>query len=121
VRETDGSAVVGYNVWNPVFAEDLSLDLAELEFGLFVLNTVWLEAALDVVKNTEIFTCLFDGNNILESKWETWVSSNSVIDFDIVIFVSADLEALLARESVLESVAEKHREWDALAELVGAG
>ncbi len=32
--ETDGSAVVGNNVWNLVFTKDLSLDLQEFECGL---------------------------------------------------------------------------------------
>ena len=35
MRETDGSAVVGDNVWNLVLSEDLSLDLAELKASLF--------------------------------------------------------------------------------------
>ena len=33
----------------------------------------------------------------------------------------SDSKALLARESVLESVAEKHRKWNAFTQLVGAG
>lgn len=120
MRETDGSAVVGNNIWNLVLSEDLSLDLAEFEAGLLCFDTVRLEASLDVVKNTEVLASLLDGNYVLEPKWETWVSPYSVVNFDIGIFVPADFEALLARESVLESVAQKNRKWDALAQLVGA-
>lgn len=118
--ETDCSAVVGNNVWNLVLSKDLSLDLAEFEAGLFCFDTVRLEASLDVVKNTEVLAGLFDGNDVLEPKWVTWVSPYSVVNFDIGVFVPADFEALLARESVLESVAQKNREWDAFTQLVGA-
>lgn len=121
MRETDGSAVVGDNVWNLVLAKNLSLDLAEFEAGLFRINAMRLEASLDVVKNAEVLVGLLDGNDVLEPKWETWVSPNSVVNLDIGIFVLADFEALLARESVLESVAEKHRKWNAFTQLVGAG
>lgn len=121
VRETDGSAVVGDNVWNLVLAKNLSLDLAEFEAGLFRVNAMRLEASLDVVKNAEVLVGLLDGNDVLEPKWVTWVSPNSVVNLDIGIFVPADFKALLARESVLESVAEKHRKWNAFTQLVGAG
>lgn len=118
--ETDCSAVVGNNVWNLVLSKDLSLDLAKFEVGLLCFDTVRLEASLDVVKNTEVLAGLFDGNDVLEPKWVTWVSPYSVVNFDIGVFVPADFEALLARESVLESVAQKNREWDAFTQLVGA-
>lgn len=101
VRETDGSAVVGDNVWNLVLAKNLSLDLAEFEAGLFRVNAMRLEASLDVVKNAEVLVGLLDGNDVLEPKWVTWVSPNSVVNLDIGIFVPADSKALLARESVL--------------------
>ena len=120
VRETDGSAVVGDNVWNLVLAKNLSLDLAEFEAGLFRVNAMRLEASLDVVKNAEVLVGLLDGNDVLEPKWVTWVSPNSVVNLDIGIFVPADSEALLARESVLKSVAEQHRKWDAFTQFVGA-
>ena len=120
MRETDGSAVVGDNVWNLVLAKDLSLDLAEFEAGLFGIDTMRLEASLNVVKNAEVFACLLDGNDVLEPEWESWVSPNSVVNLDIGIFVPADSEALLARESVLKSVAEQHRKWDAFTQFVGA-
>lgn len=118
--ETDGSAVVGHNVWNLVLAKDLSLDLAELEGSLLSINTVGLEASLDVVENAEVFACLLDGNDVLEPEWESWISPNSVVNLDIGIFVPADSEALLARESVLKPVAEQYRKWDAFTQFVGA-
>lgn len=104
--ETDGSAVVSYNVWNLVLSKDLSLDLAEFEGSLLWVNAVGLEASFDVVKNTEEFASLLDWDDVLETKWESVISPNSVVNLDIGIFVPADSEALLARESVLKSVAK---------------
>ena len=118
--ETDGSAVVGHNVWNLVLAKDLSLDLAELESSLLRVDFVGLEATFNVVKNAEVFAGLFDGNDVLEPERESWVSPNSVVNLDIGILVSADSEALLARESVLKSVAEQARKWDAFTQFVGS-
>merc|ERR1711957_618470 len=68
VGETDGAAVVGNNVWHLVLAEDLAEDLAELELGLLLVNSVGLEATLDVVKHAEVLTSLGDGENILETE-----------------------------------------------------
>ena len=58
VREADGSAVVGNNVWDLVLAENLSLDSAKLELSLLLINLVGLETTLDVVKDAEVLTGL---------------------------------------------------------------
>jgi len=58
VREADGSAVVGNNVWDLVLAENLSLDSAKLELSLLLINLVRLETTLDVVKDAEVLTGL---------------------------------------------------------------
>ncbi len=79
-----------------------------------------LEASFDVVKNAEEFASLRNGNDVLEPEWESWVSPNSVVNLDIGILVPADSKALLARESVLKSVAEQHREGNAFTQFVGA-
>lgn len=78
------------------------------------------EAALGVVENTEVLAGLRDGDDVLEAEREAVISSGSVVNLDIGILVSADFEALLAGECVLESVAEQHREGNALTQLVGA-
>ena len=120
MRETDGSAVVGNNVRDLVGTKALSLDSAELETGFFGVDSDWLEAALDVVEHAEELTSLVDANNILETNGELGVTSDLVVDLDIVgTLVPNDLEDFLAAKSVLESVLEENRHWDALTELVG--
>jgi hypothetical protein len=48
VGESDSSAVVGNNEWDLVLTDGLSLNLKQLELSLFIVNTVGLEATLDI-------------------------------------------------------------------------
>jgi len=109
VREADGPAVVGDNVWDFVLTKFLVLDLAELEARLFGVDAVSLETSFNVVEDSEVFAGLGDGNDIHEAEGEPVISPDFVVNLDIGRLVLADLDALLAGESVLESVAEKYR------------
>ena len=119
VGEADGAAVVGDNVWHLGLAEDLSDDLAELELGLLLVNSVGLEATLDVVEHAEVLTSLGDGEDILEAEGVLVVTLDLTVDLKVGLAGLADLEGLLVGESVLQSVSEEHGEGDALTELVG--
>jgi len=120
VGETDGSSIVSDDVRDLVLADLLFGHLAKLVASLLGVDSVGHEATLDVVENTEVLASLGDGNDVLESEGEARISSDSVVNLDIGILVSADLEALLAGECVLKSVFEKDGERNALSELVGA-
>ena len=120
MRVTDGSTVVGDDVRNLVLSKFLLGDLAELEACLLGIDAVGLETTLDVVEDTEVLAGFVDGNNILESKRESVVSSNSVVNLDIATLVPADFEGLLAGEGILQSVAEENCERNALTELMGS-
>ena len=111
---------MGYNVWNLVFAHAFSLNFAELEARLFSIDANWLEAPLDIVQNAEVLAGFWDLDNISKAKWEAWVSSNFVVNFDISVSVAADFDRVLAGERVFESVLQKHGQGNALPELVGA-
>lgn len=106
--ETDGTAVVGDDVWDLVLTHALTLDLAKLETSFLGLNSVGLETSLDVVKHTEVLTGLVDGNDILETNGVLGVTSDFVVDSDVVgTLVTDDLDDLLAGKSVLQSVSEE--------------
>jgi len=120
VGVADGAAVVGHNVRNLVLAESLALNLAELEGSFLRFNAMGLETSFSVVEDAEVFAGLGDGDNVHEAKGETVISSDFVVNLDIGISVFADLEALLAGESVLKSVAEQDGERQTLSQLVGA-
>jgi len=80
-----------------------------------------LEAALDVVKDAVVLTGLPDGNDIHEAERVPVVTSFSVVNFDVGSLVLANLDALLAGESVLKTVLQQNGQRKALTELVGAG
>ena len=120
VGVADRPAIVGYNVWNLVFAHALSLDFAELESCFFGVDAHWLETTLDVVQDAEVLAGFWDLDNIHKAKWEAWVSSNFVVNFDISVSVAADFDRVLAGERVFESVLQKHGKGNALSEFVGS-
>ena len=109
-----------YNVWNLVFAHAFSLNFAELEARLFSIDAHWLEAPLDIVQNAEVLAGFWDCDNISKAKWEAWVSSNFVVNFDISVSVAADFDRVLAGERVFQSVLQKHGQGNALSEFVGS-
>lgn len=64
VRVADGTAVGGDDVRDTLAAKSDPLDLAELVVGLLLSDAVDGEAALDVVKKTEVFTDLLKGDDV---------------------------------------------------------
>jgi len=118
VGVADSSAVVGHNIRNFVLAKALSLHLAQLETCLLSINANWLESSLDVVHDAEVLAGFWDGYDVLEAKWEPWISSDFVVNFDIVILVSADFDRILAGECVFKSVLEEDSQRNALTQLV---
>ena len=60
VGETDGPSVMGYKIRNFVFANALSLDLAELETSVLAFDLDGLETTFDVVEDAEVLVGLFN-------------------------------------------------------------
>ena len=121
MRVTDGPAIVGHNIRNFVFGDNLLGHLAQLEACLFCVDAHGLEPTLDVVQNAEVFAGLLDGDDIHGAEGVPVVLANLVVNFDIARLVLADLNNLLAGEGIFKSVSEQHRHRDALSQLVGAG
>lgn len=67
VGVTDGAAVVGDNVGDTLGTELSAADLAELEGSLLGGDAVDGEAALDVVKETEVLARTLNGDDVWES------------------------------------------------------
>jgi len=120
VGEADSPAVVGNDIGDLVLADLLLDNLAELELSLFVVNSVRLEAALDVIEDTEVLAGLPDGDDVHEAEGVPVILSFSVVNFDVGTLVLHDLDAFLVGESKLETVLKENRHGDALTELVGA-
>ena len=118
VRESDGSSVVGDDVRNLSLADLLLGDLAELEFSLLGVNSVWLESSLDVIEDSEVLVGLLNGDNVHGSEWESWVSSDLAVNLDQTLLILDDLGAFHVGHGVLQSLLEEDVERDALSSLV---
>lgn len=64
VGVTDGAAVVGDNMGDTTVSDSDTADLQELVGSLFGGDAVDGEAALNIVKETEVLARLFDGDDI---------------------------------------------------------
>jgi hypothetical protein len=64
VGVSDGSAVVGDDVWDTLGTELVFSDLAQLECGLFWGDSVDGESALDVVEQSEVLSGSLNGDDI---------------------------------------------------------
>lgn len=113
----DSATVVGDNEGNTLSAQLHLLDLAQLVTGFFVGNAVDGETALNVVEDTEVFTGLFDGNNVHETSGEVGISADLVVNFDGALHDNAGDFALV--QSVLQTVTEQNDQRQAFTELVG--
>lgn len=118
VRESDGSTVVGDDVWNLRLADLLLGDLAEFEFSFLGVHSVWLEFSLDVIEDSEVLVGLLDADNIHGSEWESWVSSDLAVNLDHTFLILDDLGGFRVGHSVLQSLLEENVERDALSGLV---
>lgn len=92
VGVTDGSSVMGHNIRNFVLANALFLDLAEFESGFLGVDADRLETSLNVHQDAEVLVGLVDRDDVHEAKWEPWVSSDLVVNFDLTFSLSADLD-----------------------------
>ena len=120
VGEADGSSVVGNNIGDLVLSKGLSLDLAKLEVSFLAVDADWLETSLNVIEDAEVLVGLWNLNDILETEWESGVSSDLTVNLDKTLSLSADFYRFLAGESVFQSVLEEDGKWDALTQLVGS-
>jgi len=121
VRIADGPSIVGDNVWDLVLAENLSFDFADLDSSFTGIDAVSLEAALGVVKDAEVLAGLLNGQDVHQTARVTVISPNFVVNLNVRVFVSADLESLNSCEGVLQPQLEDHVQWNAMPHFVGAG
>jgi len=113
---SDGSAVVGDDVWNTTGTELNLLDLEELVGSLLSGDSVDEESSLDVVEDTEVLSGLLNGDNVLESEWVGIIGSDLSVNLDQSLL--GDGSDLTTGESEFQSVSEEDGEGETLAELV---
>ena len=76
VWESDGSSVMGDNVWDLVLSNSLLDNLAELETSFLGINSVWVELSFGVEEDSEVFVGLVDSDNVHDTEWESEVLSD---------------------------------------------
>jgi len=118
MRESDCSSIISDDVWYLSLANSFLGDFAKLESSFLSVNSMRLESTFDVIKNSEMFISLFNSDNVHLTEWESWVSSDLTVDFDISIFVSNDLHGLLSGKSVLKLLLKKNVKWDTFSSLM---
>ena len=69
--ESDGSAIVGGDVWDLGFTNLLGKDSAEFEGSLFGIDSVWLESTSGIHEHSEVLIALGNGDDIHGSEWES--------------------------------------------------
>lgn len=116
--ESDGSSVMGDNVWNLGFTNLLLDNLAEFESSFFSINSVWLESSLDVDEDSEMLVGLFNGDNVVLSERISWVSSDLSVDLDESGSISNNLLDFLSGESILKSLMKKNVKRKAFVKLM---
>ena len=114
---TNGTTVVSNNERNTLSSQLHLLDLAELVASFFIRNTVDSEATLNIVEDTEVFTSLFDRNNVHETGGEVGVSADLVVNFDGALHDNASDFAFV--QSILQTVTDQNDQRQAFTELVG--
>ncbi len=95
-------------------------NLAEFVGSLISVDLMGLVSTFDVVKESEMLSSLIRGDNIHETTWESFVSSDSVIDLDETFGVFHNLGNFGSVQSILKSVLKEKSNRNALSELVGS-
>lgn len=121
--ESDGSGIVGGDVWDLGFTDLLGNNSAEFETSLFGINSVWLESTSDIVEHSEVFVAFSNGDDIHASEWESWISSNLTVNDDVSGTLSLgagfdNLSGFISVKSILQSLLEKNAKWNAFSGLV---
>mmetsp|Transcript_68359 Transcript_68359/g.79592 ORF Transcript_68359/g.79592 Transcript_68359/m.79592 type:complete len:219 (-) Transcript_68359:210-866(-) len=100
VSESDGSSVVSNDVWDFVWSDFLSDDLAEFVFSFIRLDGSHDESSLNVEEHSEVFTGLVDGDDVHKTSWVSGVSSDFAVNLDTTFVVVNDNLGLSVRQGV---------------------
>jgi len=118
VWESDGSSIVGDDVWDSVWTDFLSNDLADLEVGFSFLQGLQHESSLDVVEESVVLFTLFEVEDVHQTDWELWISSELVVDTDGTFLILGDEGGFSAGESDLQSVSQEDVDWNGFVQFV---
>jgi hypothetical protein len=116
---TDSTTIMGGDVRNTLGTNEDLLDLTELVLGLFISDTVNSETTLDIIDKTEVFTSLFNRDDIHETSGEGGISTDLVVNLDQTLH--EDRLDFTTVKSVLQTVTDEDDQRKTLTGLVGTG
>ena len=90
VWESDGSGVVGDDVWDLVRADGFFGDLTEFEVGFWTFNADEGESTLFIIQKSVAFASFDDVQDIHNSDWEFSISSDFIVDSESCLFILSD-------------------------------
>ena len=115
----DSTTIVGGDVGNTLGTDHDLLDLTELVLGFFVSDTVDSETTLDIIDQTEVFTSLFNADDIHETSREGGVGTDLTIDLDQTLH--QDRLDFTTVKSVLQTVTDEDDQRQTFTGLVRTG
>lgn len=118
VGESDGSGVVGNDVGDLVGTNSLSSDLQELELSFFLVEGLEDESTLGVVEDSEGLVGLFDSDDVHKTSGETLVSSDLVVNEDVLFLIVEDEGNISTVQGVVKSFLEQDGERETFSKLV---
>ena len=118
VRVPDRPAVTSHDVRHAIISHEPLLHRAQLEFGFFVRDSLDLEAALNVVLQSEMLATGLDGDHIHNANGILGVRSMFAVNDDQTSLILEDHEHFTVVQGILESIPQKKGQRDRLAELV---
>lgn len=119
VGVSQSSAVVCDEEWNVVLGNLNLLHTAQLVGGLLGGDAVDSKSTLGVIDQSKVLVGLVNSDDIHVASWVFDIGPDLAVNFHHA--AHHDLLALLAAESILESVSDEDGERQALSELVWAG
>jgi len=108
VGVSNSSTVVERGIRNALDSLVDFSDSAEFELGFFCINGVDGESSLGIIQKSEVFIGFFDGDDIHETSWVSWFSSNFSVNFNSSLF--HDVFDFLFGQGVFQSVSQKEDE-----------
>merc|ERR1712098_881529 len=112
VRVPDGATVMGDNVWNTLRSTRDPLHTAELELRFLIINFLWAETPLGVVKHAEVFAGLLNCDDVHETSGKVDVRASFGVDLDKPLH--EDEHRLTSCECVLQPLTKEHNQGKAL-------
>jgi len=118
VWESEGSTVVGNNVWNLVWTNFLSDDFAELEFGFVRLDGSQGESTLNIEQHSEVLTRFVNTDDVHQTSRVLRVSSNFAVNLDTTFLVVNDGNSFSHGKRVFQASLEDDSKRKTLSKLV---